>query len=78
MRRLLWLVAICLGTSAAAADRSITRLDGSRITSAEIDSFVPPLMQAAHVPGLGIALLNGRRVVYLKTFGERDANRICL
>jgi CubicO group peptidase (beta-lactamase class C family) len=72
MRRLSWLLAICLGTSAAAADRSITRLDGSRITSAQIDSFVPPLMQAAHVPGLGIALLNGRRVVYLKTFGERD------
>jgi CubicO group peptidase (beta-lactamase class C family) len=72
MRRLAWVLAICLGTSGSAADRSIKKLDGSRMSFVDIDAFVLPLMQAAQVPGLGIAVLNDRRIVYLKTFGERD------
>jgi CubicO group peptidase (beta-lactamase class C family) len=63
---------MCLVTSASAADRSFKKLDGSRIASADIDAFVPALMQAAQVPGLGIAILDDRRVAYVKTFGERD------
>jgi CubicO group peptidase (beta-lactamase class C family) len=53
----------------------ICRLDGSRISPTQIDSIVAQWMQASHVPGLGIAVLNGGEVVYLKTYGARDTEK---
>lgn len=50
----------------------VVRLDGSTITPAEIETTVQRLMGAANVPGIGIAILNDRRLVYLKAFGARD------
>jgi CubicO group peptidase (beta-lactamase class C family) len=72
MPRLTWLIVVCVGVSALASERSIKRLDGSRMTVGELEAVVSSLMQAAHVPGLGITVLNDRRVVYQKAFGERD------
>lgn len=37
-----------------------------------LDRRVEALMKAAHVPGLGIALIENGRVTYLKAYGERD------
>ena len=61
--------------SADAAERRITRLDGRRITTTEIDSTVQRLMQAGRVTGVGIAILNNRRVGYLRAYGERDSKK---
>ncbi|HXB98918.1 MAG TPA: serine hydrolase domain-containing protein [Terriglobales bacterium] len=55
--------------------RTVRRLDGSTITSAEIDTTVTRLMRAAKVPGVGIALLNDGKVAYLRAYGMRDKEK---
>lgn len=53
----------------------IQRLDGSTITSSDIDGTVTRLMHAAEVPGVGLALFNHGKIVYLKAYGLRDKER---
>jgi CubicO group peptidase (beta-lactamase class C family) len=56
----------------ASPEKSVRRLDGSRITPAEIEATVTKLMAAAKVPGLGVAILNDNKVVYLHAYGMRN------
>ena len=42
------------------------------ISAAQVDATVTKLMKAAEVPGLGLAIINDGRVVYLKAYGYRD------
>jgi CubicO group peptidase (beta-lactamase class C family) len=58
-----------------AQQTAVTRLDGSKISVTEIDAAVTHWMEAAHVTGVGIGILNGGRVVYLKTYGARNMAR---
>jgi CubicO group peptidase (beta-lactamase class C family) len=51
---------------------SVTRLDGTKISPSQIDTAVARLMGTAHVTGVGIAVWNNGKVVYLKTYGERN------
>lgn len=53
----------------------IQRLDGSTITTGEIDATVTRLMRAARVTGIGIAILNHGQVAYLKGYGFRDQEK---
>lgn len=73
MHRLL-LLALAVGVKApvAALETTVQRLDGSTLTPAEVDGAVTRLMAAAEVPGVGIALFNQGKVVYLRTYGFRD------
>jgi CubicO group peptidase (beta-lactamase class C family) len=48
------------------------RLDGSTISAAEIDATVNRAMQTAKVTGVGLAILNDGKVVYLKGYGQRN------
>jgi CubicO group peptidase (beta-lactamase class C family) len=59
----------------AAVAQTVTRLDGSTITPAEIDGTVTRLMKAAEVTGVGIAVLDHGKVAYLKAFGFRDPEK---
>jgi CubicO group peptidase (beta-lactamase class C family) len=61
--------------SAFAQQASVTRLDASKISPSQIDIAVTQLMEAAHVTGVGIAILDDDKVVYLKTYGVRDKER---
>jgi len=70
---LLFMLAATLG--AAPKESAITRLGGSRITSAEIDQTVTRLMQAAQVTGTGIAIIDGGKIAYLKAYGFRDKEK---
>lgn len=54
---------------------SIQRLDGSTLSSGEIDATVERLMHAAKVTGIGIAILNDGKIVYLKTYGLRNREK---
>jgi len=54
---------------------AIKRLDGSLFTAAEIDGTLTRVMNAAKVTGVGIAILNDGRIVYLKTYGFRDLKK---
>jgi CubicO group peptidase (beta-lactamase class C family) len=51
---------------------SVTRLDGSKLSPAQIDATAARLMEAAHAAGLGIAIFNHDRVVDLKAYGYRN------
>jgi CubicO group peptidase (beta-lactamase class C family) len=68
-------VGVMSTTWGAAKQASVVRLDGSTITSAEIDSTVTRLMNAAEVTGAEIALLNRGRIVYSKGYGLRDKEK---
>ncbi len=54
---------------------SVKRLDGSSISASEIDATVTRLMRAAKVTGVGLAILNDRKIVYLKSYGFRDKEK---
>jgi len=68
---LLVLVILCASLSA----QTVRRLDGTTISAAEIDATVTHLMQAAEVPGVGIAIFNDHKIAYLKTYGLRDTEK---
>jgi len=55
--------------------QTIEQLGGSRIGPAEVDAAVMRLMQAAEVPGVGIAIINRDQVVYEKAYGFRDTQK---
>lgn len=74
LARLIPVIALTLSFSAAAADRSITRLDGTKISFTEIDAQVARMMNAGNVSGLGVAILNDRKVAFLKAYGYRDTS----
>lgn len=59
----------------AGQQTSIKRLDGSTLTPAEIDATVTRVMQAAEVTGVGIAIFNNHKIVYLKAYGVRDKEK---
>lgn len=54
---------------------SVKRLDGSMMASEDIDATVTRLMRAAKVTGVGLALFNDDRIVYLKAYGHRNLNK---
>lgn len=60
---------------ASGEDRSIERIDGTRISSQEIDQTVARLMKAAEVTGAGIAFFNHGKVAYIKAYGFRDTEK---
>ncbi len=70
------LISVLLGGALAFAKQSpIVRPDGSTISPTQIDQTVSKLIQSAHVTGAGIAIFHHRKIVYLKTYGLRDAEK---
>jgi CubicO group peptidase (beta-lactamase class C family) len=53
----------------------VTRLDGSKISPSQIDTTVTCLMEAAHVSGVGVAIINHGKLIFIKTYGLRDTER---
>lgn len=69
---LLLLISLFTGRQATAQTGLIERLDRSKITEQEIDSTVKDLMRRAEIPGMGLAILNHKKQVLLKTYGFKD------
>lgn len=63
---------VVLSHCSAQTSNKITRLDGSELSSAEIDQTVKRLMDTAKVQGLGLAILNDKKTVYLKSYGYKN------
>ncbi len=53
-------------------NKQIIKLDGSKISSSEIDKTVKRLMDTANVQGLDLAILNNRKTVYIKAYGYKN------
>ena len=66
------LLACCLlsASTAHADDASPARLRG-----AALDKEVTRLMQAAHVPGLALAVIENGKIVHLHAYGQRDVEK---
>ena len=67
VRRQLMVAVAVLAVAAAtlAQEKELKRLDGSTIKPVTIDETVKKLMAAAEVPGVGLALFNHGKIVYL-------------
>lgn len=50
----------------------VTRLDGSKISPAQIDEAVAALMDTARIQGMDLAILNHNRPVFLKSYGFKN------
>src|SRR3984957_905597 len=73
-------IVLLLGFTSAIAQQplaltAILRLDGSSLTSTEVDATVTRLMKNANVTGLGIAVFHDGKVSYLKTYGQSDTEK---
>jgi CubicO group peptidase (beta-lactamase class C family) len=66
MMVMLALPAVLAGTTA------VKRLQGPAIATGDIDATVVRLMSAAQVTGVGLAVFNDGRPVFLKAYGVRD------
>jgi CubicO group peptidase (beta-lactamase class C family) len=75
MRRIFLWLAIASASLAVGQQSTVTRLDGSTISAAEIDATMTRLMKAGEVTGAGIAILNNGKVAYLKAYGFRDKEK---
>ncbi len=53
-------------------NQQITRLDGSKISALEIDRKVKRLLDTANVQGLGLAILNNKKIVLVKSYGYKN------
>ena len=69
IRRTCFLIAALI--PAAIFSQTITRLDGSTISSAELDNKIQNLMHDGDVQGLAITVFNNDKAVYKKVFGYK-------
>lgn len=68
MKQLLFIVSMPLMLQA----QTITRLDNSKISSADLDKKIEVLRTNAQVHGLAITIFNNNQPVYKKTFGYKN------
>lgn len=66
---------LCSSRQAISQSHVVTRLDGSTISGGAIDSILNTLKNQAKVPGIGLAILNNKKTVYLKTYGYKNKLR---
>jgi CubicO group peptidase (beta-lactamase class C family) len=66
---------MAIGLVLFAQQLSVARLDGTKISPAQIDIAVTRSMKADHVTGMGIAVWNDGKVIYLKAYGERNTEK---
>lgn len=64
-----------LALSAQSQLRQIKRIDGSSISTAQIDELVKQLMDTAEVTGLCLGIINDNKPVYVKTYGFKDKEK---
>ena len=74
-RLLLLAMTATIAFATAGEQSNVMRLDGSRITSAEIDATVTRVMHAAQVTRVGLAIFDHGKVVYRKTYGIRNQEK---
>lgn len=78
MRKIALLAALLLASVPAvhaAPARAIRRIDGTKISAADADRTIAKLVDAAHITGLNVAIVNDGKVVYLRSFGMRNVER---
>lgn len=62
-------------TLSVANAQQITKLDGSTLTSSQINKTVERLMDTAHIQGMGLAILNKNKTVFINAYGFKNKPR---
>ena len=75
MMKLIFVLAIVGLSLPTLAQSRVTRLDGTSISSQQVDDTVNRLIAAAHVTGAGIALFHDGNIAYLKAYSFRDTEK---
>jgi len=75
MRRIFLWLAMASVSLAVGQQSTVTRLDGSTISAAEIDATMARLIKAGEVTGAGVAILNHGKVAFVKAYGFRDKEK---
>jgi len=65
-------ILLCTCTFIYAQNKPVIRLDGSKISDEQIDKTVKRLMETANVQGLGLAVLNNKKTVFIKSYGYKN------
>ena len=65
-------ILLCTCTFIYAQEKQILRLDGSKISVKQIDKTVKRLMDTANIQGLGLAILNNKNTVFIKSYGYKN------
>ncbi len=60
------------GSDIPEANAMLKKLDGSSLSTAELEAFVEQIMEKADVTGLSCAILNDSQIVYQKAFGYKN------
>ncbi|UCH84583.1 MAG: beta-lactamase family protein, partial [Candidatus Latescibacterota bacterium] len=68
----LGVVGVSAGPAAAAAEDTITRLDGEVVSVVHVEHAITDIMIKAGVPGLSCAIINDGRIVFVRGFGVRE------
>ena len=68
------LLVLLAPVAAAPRPATLRHLDGSPLTRVDVDSTVVRLMRAGEVPGVSLAILDGGRIAYLRSYGFRDTS----
>jgi CubicO group peptidase (beta-lactamase class C family) len=75
MKRVLLVVATFLiGCTTTGADRAVVS-GGRAISAATLDSQIEELMKTEDVKGLAIAIIDGKRITHVKSFGYRNVEK---
>lgn len=61
-----------LSTSVYGQKTEVKKLDGSTITTNQIDRIITKLMDTANVQGLSLGILNNKKIVYTKAYGYKN------
>ena len=72
MKFIIILALLFLSNLTFGQNKQITRLNGSKISSSEIDKTVKRLMDTANVQGLDLAILNNKKTVFIKSYGYKN------
>jgi CubicO group peptidase (beta-lactamase class C family) len=75
MRTAALAVCVALAMPAAAAEPTIRRFDGKPVSAEHIDREAKRMMAEAGVQGLAMAVIDGGRVVLVRSWGRRNVER---
>ena len=76
VRKLLWIVGcLCISVSCCSQSNSkyVTALNGTKISTPELDAKIDSIVSAINMPGLSIAVINDSETVYHNFFGVSNA-----
>ena len=69
---LLFLIVYLSALIVSAQTKYVQKLDGSRISTSEIDKLVTTLMEEAGVTGLNLGIINDNKIAYVKSYGWKN------